>query len=103
MKDTLKIEQYDDKEDLFITIPPHILQQLKWEEGTEVEWKIEGDSIIVQDTKKPREESSDSIIIAEGTEEDWYDFWYNSESEGKEYKETLGQVFHSPEGQGSWH
>ena len=103
MKDTLKIEQYDDTQDLYITIPHYILQELNWEEGTEVEWKVEGDTIIVQDTKKSREEPPDSINITEGTEKDWEDFWYNSESEGKEYKETLGEVFHSPEAQGSWH
>jgi len=53
-------------------------------------------------------ESQDSNIT-EATEEDWEDFW-NSESEGrdKDYikavnQETFGQVYHSPEAQGSWH
>ena len=46
--------------------------------------------------------------ISEATQEDWEDFW-NSESEGrdKDYlkatnQETFGQVYHSPEAQGSW-
>jgi len=53
-------------------------------------------------------ESQDSNIT-EATEEDWEDFW-NSESEGrdKDYikavnQETFGQVYHSPEAQGSWY
>ena len=50
--------------------------------------------------------------ISEATQKDWEDFW-NSESEGREYsnatqellntcEETFGQVYHSPEAQGSW-
>ena len=57
---------------------------------------------------------SQNSNISEATQEDWEDFWYNSESEGKDYderydqyiqetaKETFGQAYHSPEQQGSW-
>jgi len=55
---------------------------------------------------------SQNSNISEATEKDWEDFW-NSESEGREYseatqellntqEETFGQVYHSPEAQGSW-
>ncbi len=54
--DTFKIEQYDDTKDLYITIPHYILQELNWQAGTEVEWKVEGDSIIIQDTTKSGQE-----------------------------------------------
>ena len=54
--DTFKIEQYDDTKDLYITIPHYILQGLNWQAGTEIEWKVKGDSIIIQDTKKSGQE-----------------------------------------------
>ena len=54
--DTFKIEQYDDTKDLYITIPHYILQELNWQAGTEVEWKIQGDSIIIQDAEKSGQE-----------------------------------------------
>jgi len=53
---------------------------------------------------------SQNSNISEATQKDWEDFW-NSESEGrdkdKDYlkatnQETFGQVYHSPEAQGSW-
>ena len=55
---------------------------------------------------------SQNSNISEATQKDWEDFW-NSESEGREYsnatqeplntcEETFGQVYHSPEAQGSW-
>ena len=54
--DTFKIEQYDDTKDLYITIPHYILQELNWQAGTEIEWKVKGDSIIIQDTEKSGQE-----------------------------------------------
>ena len=54
--DTFKIEQYDDTKDLYITIPHYILQELNWQEGTEIEWKVQGDSIIIQDATKSGQE-----------------------------------------------
>lgn len=54
--DTFKIEQYDDTKDLYITIPHYILQELNWQAGTEIEWKVKGDSIIIQDAKKSGQE-----------------------------------------------
>ena len=67
----------------------------------------------IQNPKELRTKSQDSIIIEEGTEKDWEEF-FNSESEGKDFderydayieetaKETFGQAYHSPEQQGSW-
>ena len=67
----------------------------------------------IQNPKEFRTKSQDSIIIKEGTEKDWEEF-FNSESEGKDFderydnyieetaKETFGQAYHSPEAQGSW-
>ena len=67
----------------------------------------------IQNPKELRTKSQDSIIIKEGTEKDWEEF-FNSESEGKDFderydnyieetaKETFGQAYHSPEAQGHW-
>ena len=54
--DTFKIEQYDDTKDLYITIPHYILQELNWQAGTEIEWKVKGDCIIIQDAEKSGQE-----------------------------------------------
>ena len=131
MNFTTTVQQYDDTQDLYIEIPHYILEQLGWKEGTEIEWHIDENSIEITKVKNTEEsggENQESIIINEGTEKDWEDFWYNSESEGKEYKnneeiaehffqdyddhydqyieetakETFGQAYHSPEAQGSW-
>jgi len=84
---TTKVQQYNDTEDLFIEIPPYILQNLDWKEGDELAWSIKSNQIIltkVKDTTESREESRETNI-AEANEKDWYDFWYESESEGKEF------------------
>ena len=49
---TLKIEQYADTEDYYIQIPEDILNTLQWKEGDKLIWKVEGDSIIIQNTEK---------------------------------------------------
>ena len=84
---TTKVQQYNDTEDLFIEIPPYILQNLDWEEGDELAWSIKGNQIIltkIKDSTESREESRETNIT-EADEKDWYDFWYESESEGKEF------------------
>jgi len=84
---TTKVQQYNDTQDLFIEIPPYILQNLDWKEGDELAWSIKSNQIIltkVKDTTESREESRETNI-AEANEKDWYDFWYESESEGKEF------------------
>ena len=84
---TTKVQQYNDTEDLFIEIPPYILQNLDWEEGDELAWSIKGNQIIltkIKDSTESREESRETNIT-EANEKDWYDFWYESESEGKEF------------------
>ena len=108
----------DAQEDYYITIPDEILNDLKWKEGDTLNWEITDSKEIIITKIKDAEESGgedeESIVITEGTEKDWEDFWYNSESEGKDYderydqyiqetaKETFGQAYHSPEAQGSW-
>ena len=84
---TTKVQKYNDTEDIFIEIPPYILQNLDWKEGDELAWSIKGNQIIltkVKDSTESREESRETNIT-EADEKDWYDFWYESESEGKEF------------------
>ena len=81
------VQQYADTEDYFIEIPQEICQELNWQEGDEIDWKIDDKGIIitkVEDTAESREKSRETNI-AEADEKDWYDFWYESESEGKEF------------------
>ncbi len=81
------VQQYADTEDYFIEIPQEICQELNWQEGDEIDWKIDDKGIIitkVEDSAESREESRETNIT-EADEKDWYDFWYESESEGKEF------------------
>jgi len=81
------VQQYADTEDYFIEIPQEICQELNWQEGDEIDWKIDDKGIIitkVEDTAESREKSRETNIT-EADEKDWYDFWYESESEGKEF------------------
>ena len=80
---TLRIEQHADTKDYYIEIPHYIRQELDWTEGDTLVWEIQSDnSIIVRKERSVSEYKKDII---------------------QEYiKETFGQVFHSPEAQGSW-
>jgi len=81
------VQQYADTEDYYIEIPQEICQELNWQEGDEIDWKIDDKGIIitkVEDTAESREKSRETNIT-EADEKDWYDFWYESESEGKEF------------------
>ena len=107
----------DAQENYIITIPDQILNYLEWKEGDTLNWQISDSKQIIITKIKNAEESGgedQESNISEATQEDWEDFWYNSESEGKDYderydqyiqetaKETFGQAYHSPEQQGSW-
>ena len=121
----------DAQENYIITIPDQILNYLEWKEGDTLNWQISDSKQIIITKIKNAEESGgedQESNISEATEEDWEDFWYNSESEGKDYDqrydewisardayiqatneetygvnpETFGQAYHSPEQQGSW-
>ncbi len=107
----------DAQDNYIITIPDQILNYLEWKEGDTLNWQISDSKQIIITKIKNSEESGgedQESNISEATQEDWEDFWYNSESEGKDYderydqyiqetaKETFGQAYHSPEQQGSW-
>ena len=80
---TLKIEQYADTEDYYIQIPEDILNTLQWQEGDELVWEVKGDNSISVRKERSVSQYKKDII--------------------QEYiKETFGQVFYSPEAQGSW-
>ena len=84
---TTEVQQFNDTQDLFVEIPHYILQNLDWQEGDELAWSIKGNQIIltkIKDSAESREESRETNIT-EADEKDWYDFWYESESEGKEF------------------
>ena len=117
MQFTTTVEQYADTQDYYIQIPHYVLQKLNWTEGDTLNWQITDSKQIIITKIKNAEESrgqDQESNNSEATQEDWEDFWYNSESEGKDYderydqyiqetaKETFGQAYHSPEAQGSW-
>ena len=73
----VSVQQYADTEDCFIEIPQEICQELNWQEGDEIDWKINDNSIIitkVKDSTKSQEEPTMSD----------YDY-YESQSEGKDF------------------
>ena len=73
----VSVQQYADTEDCFIEIPQEICQELNWQEGDEIDWKINDHSIIitkVKDSTKSQEEPTMSD----------YDY-YESQSEGKDF------------------
>ena len=73
----VSVQQYADTEDCFIEIPQEICQELNWQEGDEIDWKINDKSIIitkVKDSTKSQEEPTMSD----------YDY-YESQSEGKDF------------------
>ena len=80
---TLKIEQHADTKDLYIEIPHYIRQELNWQEGDTLVWEIQSDNTISVRKERSVSQYKKDII--------------------QEYiKETFGQVYYSPEAQGSW-
>ena len=80
---TLRIEQYANTEDYYIQIPEDILNTLQWQEGDELIWEVKGDNSISVRKERSVSQYKKDII--------------------QEYiKETFGQVYYSPEAQGSW-
>ena len=80
---TLRIEQNADTKDYYIEIPQHIRQELDWQEGDTLVWEIQSDNSISVRKERSVSQYKKDII--------------------QEYiKETFGQVYHSPEAQGSW-
>ena len=80
---TLKIEQYANTEDYYIQIPEDILNTLQWQEGDELVWEVKGDNSI-----SVRKECSVSQ--------------YKKDIIQEYIQETFGQIYYSPEAQGSW-
>ena len=80
---TLKIEQHADTKDLYIEIPHYIRQELNWQEGDTLVWEVQSDNSISVRKERSVSQYKKDII--------------------QEYiQETFGQVFYSPEAQGSW-
>ena len=80
---TLKIEQYADTEDYYIQIPEDILNTLQWQEGDTLFWEVQSDNSISVRKERSVSQYKKDII--------------------QEYiQETFGQVYYSPEAQGSW-
>ena len=80
---TLKIEQNADTKDLYIEIPHYIRQELNWTEGDTLIWEVQSDNTISVRKERSVSQYKKDII--------------------QEYiKETFGQVYYSPEAQGSW-
>jgi AbrB family looped-hinge helix DNA binding protein len=80
---TLKIEQHADTKDLYIEIPHYIRQELNWQEGDTLVWEVQSDNSISVRKERSVSQYKKDII--------------------QEYiQETFGQVYYSPEAQGSW-
>ena len=80
---TLRIEQNADTKDYYIEIPQHIRQELDWQEGDTLVWEIQSDNSISVRKERSVSQYKKDII--------------------QEYiQETFGQVYYSPEAQGSW-
>lgn len=80
---TLRIEQHADTKDYYIEIPHHIRQELDWQEGDTLVWEIQSDNSISVRKERSVSQYKKDII--------------------QEYiQETFGQVYYSPEAQGSW-
>ena len=80
---TLRIEQHADTKDYYIEIPHYIRQELNWQEGDTLVWEIQSDNSISVRKERSVSQYKKDII--------------------QEYiQETFGQVYYSPEAQGSW-
>ena len=73
----VSVQQYADTEDCFIEIPQEICQELNWQEGDEIDWKINDKSIIITKVKDSTESKEEPTMSD-------YDY-YESQSEGKEF------------------
>ena len=94
-KFTTTIQQYADTEDYFIEIPEELCQELGWKEGDTIDWKIDGESIIISKVNNSEE-------LKEEHRETDFDQVYDNYIE-ETAKETFGQYYHSPEAQGGWY
>ena len=80
---TLRIEQHADTKDYYIEIPHYIRQELNWQEGDTLVWEVQSDNSISVRKERSVSQYKKDII--------------------QEYiQETFGQVYYSPEAQGSW-
>ena len=73
----VSVQQYGDTEDCFIEIPQEICQELNWQEGDEIDWKINDNSIIITKVKDSTESKEEPTMSD-------YDY-YESQSEGKDF------------------
>jgi len=80
----------DDTEDLYIQIPPYFLEQLGWNEGTEIDWQIDNQTIKlskVEDTTEPDQRSK----IPYDIKAEEINNYLESESEGKDFDQIYDE------------
>ena len=80
----------DETEELFLEIPESIINQLGWDEGTEIDWKIQENSIVlskVEDTTESKQETINPYDIK--AEE--INNYLESESEGKDFDQIYDE------------
>lgn len=80
----------DETEELFLEIPESIINQLGWDEGTEIDWKIKENSIVlskVEDTTESKQETLNPYDIK--AEE--INNYLESESEGKDFDQIYDE------------
>ncbi len=90
MNFTTTVQQYDDTQGLYIEIPHYNVQNLNWEEGDELAWRIKGNQIIitkVKDTSSTKEEPTIADYDWYTVKEEEINNYLESESEGKEFDE----------------
>tara|TARA_B100000902_G_scaffold273414_1_gene259311 strand:- start:1183 stop:1497 length:315 start_codon:yes stop_codon:yes gene_type:complete len=86
----------DETEELYIEIPESIIQKLGWDEGTEIDWQIDQESIILSKSKiedttmSKRQVINPNVIIEEEVKH-----YLESESEGKDYDQIYDEYINS--------
>ena len=80
----------DETEELFLEIPESIINQLGWDEGTEIDWKIKENSIVLSKVEDTTESEQRSKIPYDIKAEEINNY-LESESEGKDFDQIYDE------------
>ena len=80
----------DETEELFLEIPESIILQLGWDEGTEIDWKIQENSIVLSKVEDTTESKSETLNPYDIKAEEINNY-LESESEGKDFDQIYDE------------
>ena len=80
----------DETEELFLEIPESIINQLGWDEGTEIDWKIQENSIVLSKVEDTTESKSETLNPYDIKAEEINNY-LESESEGKDFDQIYDE------------